>query len=71
VPFDLATGLGTNGQVSFAGNGKQTTYAYFNPAHYTLDVLAVPEPASWGMMIGGFGMIGAAARRRRARPIAA
>jgi PEP-CTERM motif len=27
-------------------------------------VTAVPEPASWAMMIGGFGLIGAAARRR-------
>ncbi|WP_294392214.1 PEPxxWA-CTERM sorting domain-containing protein [uncultured Sphingomonas sp.] len=26
---------------------------------------AVPEPASWAMMIGGFGMIGAAMRRRQ------
>jgi hypothetical protein len=28
---------------------------------------AVPEPASWAMMIGGFGFIGAVARRRRVR----
>ncbi len=29
---------------------------------------AIPEPATWAMMIGGFGMLGAAARRRtRAR----
>ncbi len=27
---------------------------------------AVPEPASWAMMIGGFGLVGAAARRRSA-----
>ena len=27
---------------------------------------AVPEPATWAMMIGGFGMIGAALRRRKA-----
>ena len=27
---------------------------------------AVPEPASWAMMIGGFGLAGAAMRRRRA-----
>lgn len=27
---------------------------------------AVPEPASWAMMVGGFGMMGAALRRRRA-----
>ncbi|MDB5425753.1 MAG: hypothetical protein JWQ29_3169 [Phenylobacterium sp.] len=28
----------------------------------------VPEPATWGLMILGFGGIGALARRRRARP---
>jgi hypothetical protein len=26
----------------------------------------VPEPASWAMLITGFGLVGAAARRRRA-----
>ncbi|MET0307171.1 MAG: PEPxxWA-CTERM sorting domain-containing protein [Sphingomonas sp.] len=30
-------------------------------------VAAVPEPAAWGMMIGGFGLAGAAMRRRRVR----
>ncbi len=30
-----------------------------------LSVAAVPEPASWAMLITGFGMIGAATRRRR------
>ena len=25
----------------------------------------VPEPATWGLMLGGFGMAGAAMRRRR------
>ena len=30
------------------------------------DVFAVPEPATWGLMIAGFGMVGFAARRRRA-----
>ena len=29
---------------------------------------AVPEPASWGMMILGFAATGLAVRRRRARP---
>ena len=29
-------------------------------------VTAVPEPATWAMMIGGFGAVGAAARRRSA-----
>jgi hypothetical protein len=31
---------------------------------------AVPEPASWAMMIAGFGMVGMAARRRKARTAA-
>ena len=30
---------------------------------------AVPEPASWAMMIVGFGAVGAAARKRRARAL--
>jgi len=29
---------------------------------------AVPEPATWAMMIGGFTLVGSAARRRRLRP---
>jgi hypothetical protein len=32
---------------------------------------AVPEPASWAMMITGFGLVGAVARRRRNRPVMA
>ena len=32
---------------------------------YTVDFAAVPEPASWAMMIGGFGLVGGAARARR------
>lgn len=32
---------------------------------------AVPEPASWLMMIGGFGMVGFSARRRRLATVAA
>jgi hypothetical protein len=32
---------------------------------------AVPEPASWVMLIAGFGLVGAAARRRRTAVVAA
>jgi hypothetical protein len=28
-------------------------------------VIAVPEPAGWGMMIGGFGLAGMTLRRRK------
>ncbi len=31
----------------------------------TFNAGAVPEPASWALMIGGFGLIGSALRRRR------
>ena len=31
---------------------------------FSATVAAVPEPATWAMMIGGFGMIGASLRRR-------
>jgi len=48
-----------NISVSF-GAGNSVT-ANFEPAA----VAAVPEPASWAMMIGGFGLVGAAARTRR------
>lgn len=32
-------------------------------------VAAVPEPATWGMMIAGFGLAGAALRRRKTRAV--
>jgi PEP-CTERM motif len=31
----------------------------------TVNIAAVPEPATWGMMIFGFGLVGGALRRRR------
>jgi hypothetical protein len=31
----------------------------------------VPEPASWALMLGGFGLVGLAIRRRRPRAITA
>lgn len=33
--------------------------------NFRINAVAVPEPASWAMMIGGFGMLGMATRRRR------
>lgn len=31
-------------------------------------VLTVPEPAAWGLMLGGFGLVGSALRRQRRVP---
>ena len=35
--------------------------------NYRVTIAAVPEPASWAMMIAGFGLAGAAVRRRSVR----
>lgn len=38
---------------------------------HTAFIAGVPEPATWAMMIGGFGLVGGAARRRRVAAVAA
>jgi len=34
--------------------------------NYAFRISAAPEPASWAMMLGGFGLVGGAMRRRKA-----
>ncbi len=59
----------------FTANAASTTLTFasatqtaFGPALDNVSVAAVPEPATWGMFILGFGLIGGAMRRRtRAR----
>ena len=52
------------------GTGSDTLSFTFqhDPDYYNLDNVAVsvPEAATWVMLIAGFGLVGAAARRRRA-----
>jgi hypothetical protein len=43
--------------------GNNNQISDFSPENATLDV-AVPEPASWAMLVAGFGLLGAALRRR-------
>ncbi|OYU15306.1 MAG: hypothetical protein CFE37_06910 [Alphaproteobacteria bacterium PA4] len=60
IGWNIATGARDSGTVQFTSTQIATyTGAVFNAA-------AVPEPASWAMLIAGFGLIGAAQRRRRA-----
>lgn len=49
--------VGLNSSAAFRLHGFETPQAV-TPG-------AVPEPATWAMLIGGFGLTGAAARRRR------
>ena len=48
--------------------GTFTLLDAFSGSPISLTVTAVPEPASWTMMIAGFATAGAAMRRRRASP---
>jgi len=57
--IDLAPTLHADGQVLQSQDGHQS----FAGAD------AVPEPATWAMMIAGFGMVGLAARYRRHTPV--
>ena len=77
VDLDRAQGLRT---FAFNRTGL-LSFSYMTPAAVTglrpsipqidnvvvepLLTAAVPEPASWAMMIGGFGVVGAAMRRRK------
>jgi hypothetical protein len=60
---DLGTGRAMSLGVVGAGPLRGLTARGF--------MAAVPEPASWAMMIAGFGMVGAIARRRRMVPATA
>ena len=63
-----------DGGASITETGLYQTVFDFNTTagdHYTLQFRsdaggAVPEPATWTMMIGGLGLVGAMARRRKA-----
>jgi hypothetical protein len=60
---------GICGQAIFGirdNDGLLYSQAITYTASYSNPVGAVPEPATWAMMIGGFGMVGGAMRRRRA-----
>jgi hypothetical protein len=65
--LDLAAfdAIGWNPSVNVVTNAGYIYYSTAN-AVYLGSIGQVPEPASWAMMITGFALVGAAARRRRA-----
>jgi hypothetical protein len=76
-PASLPGLFGFDGQPNFRG-GFVDFYGDQRNGNWALDIsgvdsvatASVPEPATWGLMIVGFGMVGAAARRRH-RAVAA
>jgi hypothetical protein len=52
--------------INWAGTGSPNDFT----AVFDVGVNAVPEPASWALMIGGFGLVGAAMRRRTSAKVA-
>jgi hypothetical protein len=55
-----------NGFTNYASVGVNNDISIWNNNGFRgVDYGAVPEPASWAMMITGFGLAGAALRRRR------
>jgi choice-of-anchor C domain-containing protein len=65
-------------QYRFVGTGGPTTLTFasatntpFGPALDNVSIASVPEPATWAMMLVGFGGLGAALRRRRTAVAAA
>lgn len=62
VPFKF---VNSNDPFSFA-TPTPTGPIVYDPLYRSRLQGAVPEPTTWAMMIGGFGLLGGAARRRRA-----
>jgi hypothetical protein len=57
---------GLSGAQSFGFNAATRGNTWFDNFSATVAIGgAVPEPANWALIIGGFGLIGAASRRRR------
>lgn len=71
IPFALLPSTGFEeeeyGYVNWSRSalGSQTFIADFAPEDASALASLVPEPASWALMIGGFGIVGVAARRKR------
>jgi len=55
--------LSTAPKINVFGYSKDG--AFYNASRVTVTQGAVPEPASWALMIAGFGMVGATLRSRR------
>jgi len=63
----LGAGVGFNVGDLLGESSHVLTLAEMAPHTHDLIGAAVPEPAAWALMVGGFGLAGTALRRRRLR----
>ena len=71
--FNLPAGPGTVASLGGTESGVVVDFSDFEPIEFSravtggsaVGVLATPEPATWTMMIAGFGLAGASLRLRR------
>jgi len=59
--------LTVNGTVGQVGSTVPANASFAGNLAFATQAAAVPEPATWGLMVLGFGMIGSAARSRKVR----
>jgi hypothetical protein len=76
LAYLFGSGSGYDGGAGYATDGTEVLAdgnSFFIPAQFRGDVTfsAAPEPATWGLMILGFGAIGTSLRRRRPAAMAA
>lgn len=57
--------------ISFPPDGLPSQEGFFAIDNLTIGTAAVPEPATWALLIAGFGLVGAVKRRRSASSLAA
>lgn len=70
-PDGNQTSNDSNVRVNFSAVGRGITSVRFDSTQFAFETdtfagTAVPEPATWAMMVGGFGLMGFAARRKNA-----
>lgn len=58
------TGLGNFKGLSFFNNNDPAGVRFQNMSYNSVAVGAIPEPATWGLMLAGFGIVGGVMRRR-------
>ena len=81
VQFNVCTtGVGAGGSTSQVALGAACPQGQFLIPSYVYSfavtgadafAIGVPEPATWAMIVGGFGLVGATLRRRRASVVSA